>query len=131
MTDFAALLQPDRGQTARTVHLVNESGFADWLKRQSAEDRALIDAHRFDATKANAFVILPRGNGFEVVAAVKDSAELSPWCLARLAEALPEGTYKLAESQLGKAALGWLLAQHRFDDYRSKNDPPADRGPRV
>ena len=30
----------------------------------------------------------------------------------------------------GKAALGWLLAQHRFDAYRSKKDEP-ERGPRV
>src|SRR5205823_9716138 len=31
---------------------------------------------------------------------------------------------------LAKAALGWLLGQHRFDDYRSTEDGP-ERGPRV
>ena len=55
---------------------------------------------------------------------------LSPWCLAKLGESLPEGTYKLAAGEPGKAALGWLLAQHRFDAYRSKKDEP-ERGPRV
>src|SRR5439155_18708888 len=35
----------------------------------------------------------------------------------------------LASGEPGKAALGWLLAQHRFDVYRSKSQP--DRGPRV
>jgi len=61
---------------------------------------------------------------------VKDAASLSPWCLAKLAESLPDGSYKLAEGNPGPAALGWLLAQHRFDEYRSKSDEP-ELGPRV
>ncbi|HEY6047852.1 MAG TPA: leucyl aminopeptidase family protein, partial [Sphingomicrobium sp.] len=75
------------------------------------------------------FVILPRGSDFEVVASVKNAAELSPWCLATLAGRLPEGTYKLTEGEPGLAGLGWLLAQHRFDRYRSKDEP--ERGARV
>src|SRR4051812_12163723 len=115
MTDFAALLAPDRGQKARTIHLVDKTSFDDWLKRRPAEDRALLDAHRFDGKTGFAFVILPRGGDFEVVSTVKDSASLSPWCLAKLAASLPAGTYRLAEGESGKAALGWQLAQHEFD----------------
>ncbi|HEY6663100.1 MAG TPA: leucyl aminopeptidase family protein [Sphingomicrobium sp.] len=130
MTDFASLLVADRGQKARSIHLVDKDGFAGWLKGRPPEDRVLIAAHRFDGKKGFAFVLLPRGNDFEVVSAVMNAAELSPWCLARLGESLPEGTYKLAAGEPGKAALGWLLAQHRFDDYRSKNDEP-EPGARV
>ena len=130
MTDFASLLVPDRGQKARPVHLVDKDSFAGWLKKRPAEDRALIEAQRFDGKSAGAFVILPAGGDFEVVAAVKKADALSPWCLAALAEKLPEGTYKLAEGEPGAAALGWLLAQHRFDAYRSKKDDN-DRGPRI
>jgi leucyl aminopeptidase len=130
MTDFASLFVADRGKKARIVHLVDKAGIASWLKSRPAEDRALIEAHRFDGKTANAFVILPRGNEFEVVSAAKDAKSLSPWCLARLAASLPEGTYRLADGEPGAAALGWLLAQHRFDDYRSKKDEP-ERGPRV
>jgi leucyl aminopeptidase len=130
MTDFTSLLVPDRGEKARVVHLVDKDGFAGWLKKRPAEDRALLGAQRFDGKTAYAFAILPRGSDFEVVSAVKDSAKLSPWCLAALAAKLPEGTYKLAQGQPGKAALGWLLAQHRFDAYRSKKDD-GERGPRV
>jgi len=130
MTDFASLLVPDRGQKARSVHLVDKDSFAGWLKKRPAEDRSLIDAQRFDGKSAGAFVILPAGGDFEVVAAVKKAGALSPWCLAALAEKLPEGTYKLAEGEPGAAALGWLLAQHRFDAYRSKKDD-SDRGPRI
>jgi leucyl aminopeptidase len=127
MTDFASLLVADRGQKARVIHLVDKDGFAAWAKKRPAEDRALIEAHRFEG-KAG-FVILPRGNDFEVVFAVKDTNVLSPWCLAKLADSLPEGAYKLAAGDAGAAALGWLLAQHRFDAYRKADDP--ERGPRV
>ena len=89
-------------------------------------------AHRFDGKSGFAFVILPRkGDEFEVVSAVADARELSPWCLAKLGESLPEGTYKLADGEPGPAALGWLLAQHRFDAYRAKKTDEPDRGPRV
>src|SRR3954469_5868444 len=122
MTDFSSLLAADRGQQARPIHLVDKDGFAAWLKKRPAEDRALLQAQRFDGKTAFAFAILPRGNEFEVVSAVKNVSEPSPWCLAALAEKLPEGAYKLAQGQPGSAALGWLLAQHRFDSYRSKKD---------
>jgi leucyl aminopeptidase len=130
MTDFASLLIADRGQKARAIHLVDKDSFPDWAKGRPAEDRALLDAHRFDGKTGFAYAILPRGNEFEVVGAVKNAAELSPWCLAKLGTGLPEGTYKLASAEPGKAALGWLLSQHRFDSFRSKKDEP-ERGPRV
>src|SRR5437868_10731788 len=130
MTDFASLLLADRGQKARLIHLVDKDSFAGWAKKRPADDRALLEAQRFDGKSAYAFALLPRGGDFEVVSAVQSSAELSPWCLAKLGESLPEGTYKLASGEPGKAALGWLLAQHRFDEYRSKKDD-ADQGPRV
>jgi leucyl aminopeptidase len=130
MTDFATLLVADRGQKAHPIHLVDKKGFEAWLKKRPAEDRHLLAAQRFDGKTANAVTILPRGPDFEAVAAVKDASELSPWCLAKLAETLPEGSYRLADGEPGQAALGWLLAQHEFDDYRSNKDEPR-RGARV
>ena len=131
MTDFTSMIAADRGQKAQPIHLVDKNGFEDWAKTRPAEDRALLSAQRFDGKAGYAFAILPRkADGFEVVTAVDDAAKLSPWCLAKLAENLPEGTYRLAEGEPGQAALGWLLAQHRFDTYRSKKDEP-ERGPRV
>jgi leucyl aminopeptidase len=130
MTDFAQLLVADRGQKARPIHLVDKDSFEAWQKKRSAEDRVLLAVQRFDGKKALEFAVLPRGNEFEVVSVVKKVGELSPWCLARLGESLPEGTYKLADGEPGKAALGWLLAQHSFDAYRSKKDEP-ERGPRI
>ncbi len=130
MSDFASLLIADRGQKARPIHLVDKASFAGWVKKRPAEDRTLLAAQRFDGKTGYAFALLPRGSEFEVVSAVKDAGALSPWCLAKLGESLSEGIYKLAAGEPGKAALGWLLAQHRFDDYRSKPDEPV-RGARV
>jgi len=129
MTDFAPLLLADRGQKARLIHLVDGDSFEAWATGRPPEDRALLLAHRFNGKAGFAFVLLPRGSEFEVVSAVKDARSLSPWCLAKLAESLPDGTYRLAEGEPGKSSLGWLLAQHRFDTYRSKNGEP-DPGPR-
>jgi len=130
MSDIPSLFVADRGQKARPVHLVDKQSFAGWVKKRPNEDRALLEAHRFDGKTNFAFALLPRGGEFEVVSAVKNAADLSPWCLAKLAEGLPEGTYKLTIGEPGKAALGWLMGQHRFDAYRSKKEEP-ERGPRV
>ena len=131
MTDFASLISADRGQPARAIHLVDKGSFKEWVKNRSVADRALLAAHRFDGTKGYASVILPADGGeFEIVGAVADVNALSPWCLAKLSETLPEGSYRLAGRGPGKAALGWLLAQHRLDTYRSKKED-SRQGPRV
>ena len=131
MTDFALLLQADRGGPAHNIHLVDKGSFEAWLKRQGASRRALIDAARFEGKTGFQFLILPaeQGHEWEVVSTVANAASLSPWCLAKLAESLPAGRYRLAEGDPGPARLGWLLGQHRFNDYKSKPDP--DRGARV
>jgi len=131
MTDFASLLQPDRGGSAHPIHLIDKDAFADWLKKQSAARRELLEASRFEGKTPFQFAILPAVHGHEwaVVATVANAALLSPWCLAKLAEALPEGTYRLADGEPGPAMLGWLLGQHRLNAYRSKVED--QRGPRV
>ena len=130
MTDFASLLRPDRGEPAHDIHLVDKASFAEWQKRQPAPRRALLDALRFEGKTPYQFAILPGdGGAFEVVTTVAKVDALSPWCLARLGEALPAGSYRLAGHAPGAAALGWLLAQHRFDRYRTT--PDAAAGPRI
>ena len=130
MTNFASLLKADRGGAARTIHIVDKHSFADWKKRRSAQHRALLEAARFDGETGYQFVLLPtKGEEFEVVTTAASAGELSPWCLARLGEALPEGSYRLAEGEPGIAAFGWLVGQHRFRRYKTK--PKDERGPRV
>lgn len=127
MTDFPALLQPDRGQTARTIHVVHPDGYAEWLTGQPPRARAAIAAHGLTGKAGNA-AILP-GDAAEDWSAllVCDEPPTSPWRIASRATALPEGVYRLADGDPGAAALGWLLAQHRFSRYRK----PDGQGPRV
>ena len=130
MTDFSALIAPDRGGPAHGIHLVDKDSFAGWLKAQTAARRALLAAQKFEGKSAYQFAILPGDSAdrFDVVSTVKNAASLSVWCLAKLAESLPEGTYRLAEGDPGSAALGWMVGQHRFTRYKKPKDPI---GPRL
>jgi len=124
MTDFTSLLVADRGQTARLLHLVDKAGFEEWVKGQPERVRTAATAQRF-AAKGFELAILPgeTANDWSVALGVANVTELSPWCLAKAGGSLPDGNYRLAQGSAGPAALGWLLAQHRFDRYRSENDP--------
>ena len=123
MTRFAPLLQPDRGQPARSVRLVAPADHDAWLAQQSSRTRAALAAQRY-AGKANTHaVIAGDGDDWSVVAAIADAT--SPWALATLAAALPPGTYRVEGAS--PPALGWLLGQYRFTRYRK----PDDADPRV
>lgn len=126
--DFAALLMPDKGQDARTIRLVAVAEFDTWLAAQPPRARAAATAQRMSAT-AQSTALLPGEAPEEWSAAlvVPDAAPLDSWALAKLAETLPEGTYRLSGGEMGAAGLGWLLAQHRFDRYRKAEAS----GPRV
>ena len=125
MTD-TALIQADRGQDAIELHLVNESGFAEWAKKLSDTQRAMLDAQGFTG-KGYETAIVPAtpGNGAQwfAVGGVANPQELSSWCLARLAEILPAGTYRLAQGEPGPAMHGWQTAQYKNIAYRSDATP--------
>ena len=127
MTDFTALLLPDRGQPARMLHIVEKSGLDRWLAGQPARVRAGVTAARFDAAP-NALAILPGDEPEAWSAAIGIEQGNYVWALAGAATRLPEGSYRLVDRDPGNAALGWLLAQHRFDRYRSE---PDSKGARV
>ena len=128
MTDLSQLLQPDRGQPARTIHLVLPGQWAEWLKAQPPRVRAAIAANKVTG-KAGNRAILPGETADDwSMLLVCDEPESSPFRIASLSEQLPEGSYRLANGDPGAAMLGWVLAQYRFDRYR-KDDPAA--GPRV
>ncbi len=128
-TDFAALLQPDKGQPARTIHVTDPVHFDAWLAAQPPRARAAAAAQKLKPV-GYASAILPGDDAddWSVVTVVANVDDFSSWCLAKLAETLPEGVYRLANGSTGPAPLGWLLAQYRFDRY--KNDDKAS-GPRV
>ena len=126
MTEIKDLIQPDRGQDAAAIHLVNKAGFEAFAKTLSAGQRAQLAAQKFDGSGYQVGIV-PDGDTFFAVGGVADPDSLSSWCLAKLAEDLPEGTYRLADTKPGPAMFGWLTAQYRFTRYKSEDKPAGGR----
>ena len=129
MTDFSDLLKADNQQPGHMIQLLDAQDHDAWMAAQPSAVRSMLTAQKFRG-KPGEQAIIPgeKGGAWSVVAAVQDKAKLGPWCLARLAETLPEGHYRLADVVPGAPAFGWLMAQYRFDRYRQDNAAP---GPRV
>ena len=127
MSEAKALIQPDRGQDAIAIHLVNKDGFAAFAKGLTAGQRASLAAQKFEGG-GYSYAIIPEGDGWFVVSGVANPESLSSWCLAKLAEELPEGTYRLASGEPGPAMFGWITGQYRFNRYKSEDK---SQGPRV
>jgi leucyl aminopeptidase len=123
------LIQPDNAQAATPIHVTDKACFETWLALQSDAARTAIKAQKFEGN-ANDLAILPgdKPGEWSVVAGVSDMAVPGVWHLAKAAESLPEGTYRLVDYDAGDAMLGWILGQYRFQEYLSE---PKLVGPRV
>lgn len=128
MTEAASLLQPDKGQPAVALHLVDKKGFDSWLKAQPARVRQAVLAQGFKGEGYQLAILPGEQSEWSAALGVANVGELSPWCLAKAAESLPEGKYRLQDRAPGPAALGWLLAQYRFERYKKAE---GKAGPRV
>ena len=123
------LIQPDNAQAATPIHVTDKACFETWLALQSDAARTAIKAQKFEGN-ANDLAILPgdKPGEWSVVAGISDMAVPGVWHLAKAAESLPEGTYRLVDYDAGDAMLGWILGQYRFQEYLSE---PKLVGPRV
>ncbi|HTU10706.1 MAG TPA: leucyl aminopeptidase family protein [Allosphingosinicella sp.] len=128
MIDLKALLKPDQGQSATLLHLVDKKGFEAWLKDQPVRLRKAAEAQGFKAEGYQLAILPGERDEWAAVLGVANVDDLSPWCLAKAAETLPEGIYRVAGRGAGPAVLGWLLGQYRFDRYRKE---PSAKGARV
>ena len=126
MIDFTLLIQPDKNQSARTIHLIAKGRFEEWLAHQPERIRALVHGTRFEG-KMGESLIVPGENGDDWSVALGVPETLGVWDMAGVASKLPEGTYRLSDGVPGAAALGWLLAHDRFDAYRRSVDPMLHR----
>ncbi|MDB5712898.1 MAG: aminopeptidase [Sphingomonadales bacterium] len=120
------MLEADRGQAAIAIHLVDSAGFEDWLTTQPAKVRTILAAQRFTGS-ADSLALISSGESWFAVAGVINAASLSTWCLAKASESLPEGSYRLVAGSPGPAALGWLLAQYKFERYKRDANPTGPR----
>ena len=128
MTETAALLQPDKGQPATALRLVDKKGFEGWLADQPERARRALRAQGFKGEGFQTAIVPGERDEWSAALGVANVGELSPWCLAKGAESLPQGVYRVAGRGPGPAVLGWILGQYRFDRFREKK---AQEGPRV
>ncbi|WP_353230357.1 leucyl aminopeptidase family protein [Novosphingobium sp.] len=134
MTDLNALIQPDRGQKAIAIHLVAKPGLDAVLRSLNEGQRAAIAAQKFEGA-AGELAIVPDGLGWFALGGIDARDALGCWCLARLAEGLPGGTYRVVAHasqpgvpRIAAALVGWIAAQYRFDRYKTDG---ANTDPRV
>jgi leucyl aminopeptidase len=128
MTEFATLLQPDKGQSATSIHLVDKKGLDAWMKRQPARVRQSVSAQGFRGEPFELAILPGEQAEWSAALGVADVDSLGPWCLARAADSLPEGKYRVEGRGPGQAALGWVLGQYRFERYKKSE---RKMGPRV
>jgi len=121
------LIKPDKGQAAIAIRLTNKDGFEDFAKGLNGPQRAALAGQKFTGSGYQVGIV-PDGEGWFAVGGVKDPAQLSSWCLAKLAGELPAGTYRVEGVEPGAALHGWQTAQYAFTRYREDKDA---EGPRV
>ena len=131
MNKHDQLVEIDRGQGAIAIHLVNKDGFGKFAESLSGPQRAALAAQKFAGASYQVGIVPDGANdspGWFAVGGVADPDSLSSWCMARLAEQLPAGTYRRAGGEPGAALHGWQTAQYRFTRYREEPDA---EGPRI
>jgi leucyl aminopeptidase len=123
------LIQPDNGQPATPIQLIEKSGFESWLASQADAIRTAVQAQKFEGNTGD-FAILPgeKPKDWSVVAGVADAKKLAIWSLAKLSDILPEGCYRLTDVDAGDSMVGWMLGQYRYQEYLSE---PKSTGARI
>jgi leucyl aminopeptidase len=129
MTAIADRVLPDKGQSAITLALVDSGTFEEWFKAQPERVRQIVAAQGFKGDGFQVAVLPGEGNApWSAVLGVAKAGELGPWCLAKAAESLPEGTYRVPGTNVGPAIFGWLVGQYCFERYKQD---PAKTGARI
>ena len=117
------MLVADDGGAATALTVLTADALGGWLRGQSERVRTFVAAQGFKA-RADEIALLPGDapGDWSALAGVEAGAlgtrSLGTWALAAAAGKLPAGRYRL-DAPPGAAALGWLLAQHRFTRYRA------------
>ena len=120
-----AFAAPD--SAAIPLHLLDEGEVPDWIEAQSAPIRAWAKAQGFSGAIGQVLTC-PGDEGIALAAVGYGSARSRArgrFHLAAGAARLPAGTYALTctlENDVVEVeALGWLLAQYRFDTYKDQS----------
>lgn len=121
----------DPAAPSRALHVVDAEGLDAFLATQSNEVQAWLTGAGFDAALGD-LRLIPGPSGVAAAVIGYGTAKTRARQRFSLAKAasLPAGAWhlhgNLTQAQRDEAALAWLLAQYRFDRYRSpKTSEPA------
>ena len=128
MTDRCpAFADPDAA--SRPLHVVPQDALEAWRQALPVHQAAFLADCGFTAG-AGDVALLPDTAGRVVAAVVGHGTAASRargrFLLSRAVSSLPAGDWHfegLPEANATEAALGWLLAQYRFDRYRKPSPP--------
>ena len=119
----------ESGAASVPVHLIASDRLEPWLETQPEALRLRIRATPFAAALGEVELLRGEDGAPQMGLAgygTEATRRRGRFHLAGVAEALPEGTYRLESElegrELEEAALGWLLSGYRFDRYKSR--PP-------
>jgi leucyl aminopeptidase len=108
------------------IHLVHEDGFERWRDAQNETTRAWLAANGFRGERSR-ILLVPQAQGRPACVAVglgrsTGQDDLNCWLASGVADRLPDGDYRLADTLSPRAArqfaFGWVYGQYRFDRYR-------------
>jgi len=116
--------------TAIPIHRISPEDMDSWLAGLSPAQARWVRDNHFTGDKGQSLTLADQKGALAAVAIglgsdpMSDGQEL--WCLAPLARNLPDGTYRLIGADSPKLmALGWALAQYKFDRYQKKKNSRA------
>jgi hypothetical protein len=124
-----SLIDHDAG--AVPLVAVSKAGLAAWREAAPAAERDWVAATGFGA-EAGKLALIPddKGRLGRVLVGLPEG-EAAMWALAGLSDALPEGSYRIAEMPEGgdptRIALGWALGTYAFTRYREPKKPSGAR----
>ena len=121
----------DADSPSRPLHVLASADLPDWLAGQGDALRGWVQAAGFTAALGEV-VLLPGADGVAGAVFGFGTAEARArgrFPLARAVAASPDGDWHLvadlSAADRDEAALGWLLAQYRFDRYHAAKAPGA------
>jgi len=104
------------------LHVFAPAAFEKWLKKQAKETQNWFKINGFTGATGRC-TLFQTGSDIAAVAVVGEST--NPYVYSFLANALPEGFYKLANKLSAKAEaalhLGWGLESYTFIKYKKSN----------
>ncbi len=130
---FDHIIASEKSTNPVRITAIAETGFKDWLGKQSDAHQAWIAANGYDG-KRGTHLALPGENGTcqAIVLGYVDDAK-TLWDFAGLPTALSAGDYALADDVTSndalceKAVLGLYLGGYHFDRYRKSDASTAKR----